>query len=102
VCVLVILASGLGMVAWVVGGTHKTGAGFAMPLEWLVMTVLGVLMMLIFGHLRFALLKRLQRAVAAQDWPAGGTAMTAIRAAVSVNLVLGGLIVVVTLVGALS
>jgi len=53
--------------------------------------------MAIFGHIRFALLRRLQRAVAASDAPAGGRALASIRSWVAVNLALGLAIVVVTL-----
>jgi uncharacterized membrane protein len=66
------------------------------------MSVLGVLMLAIFGHLRFALYPRLSRAVAGQAWPAGATALQAIRRWVMVNLGLGVVIVVVTLMGASS
>ena len=54
-------------------------------------------MMAIFGHIRFALFRRLQRAVAASDWPSGAKALGSIRSWVGVNLALGVVIVVVTL-----
>jgi uncharacterized membrane protein len=91
--------SGGWLMGRVAASVHKTGAPFNMPLEWWVMGGLGLLMLLIFGHIRFALYKRLVRAVDAQDWPAGGVAMTAIRSWVFVNLVIGGVIVVVVLMG---
>lgn len=59
------------------------------PAGFHAMAALGVLMMLIFGHLFFAPWRRLQRAVAAQDWPAGGRAMNQIALAVKINLGLG-------------
>ena len=97
-----VLASGV----WMIGRTARhmvqSGASFSLPLEWLVMSVLGVLMLAIFGHLRFALYPRLSRAVAGQAWPAGATALQAIRRWVMVNLGLGVVIVVVTLMGASS
>jgi uncharacterized membrane protein len=61
------------------------------------MTVLGVAMVAIFMHIRFALYKRLSAAVAASDWRAGGAALAQIRLWVSVNLGLGVLILGVTL-----
>ena len=73
-----------------------------MPVEWMVMASLGVLMFAIFGHIRFALYKRLSRAVTAQDWPAGGAALASIRFWVMVNLAFGVVIVAVTLLGAVS
>ena len=54
------------------------------------------------NHIRFALYKKLTRAVNAQDWPAGAAVLASIRTGVSVNLVLGVLIVLVTLLGAAS
>ena len=68
-----------------------------MPLAWTVMAVLGVVMVAIFMHIRFALFKRLGRAVAASEWAAGGAALAKIRTWVSINLGLGVLIVLVTL-----
>jgi len=94
-----IFVSGGWMLWHVATNTHRTGAPFNMPLEWLVMTVLGVTMMLIFGHIRFALYKRLQRAVAAQDWPAGGEALVAIRGWVAINLAIGAVILLVVTMG---
>jgi len=94
-----ILVSGGWMLWHVAATTKQTGAAFNMPLEWLVMAVLGVVMVLIFGHIRFALYKRLQRAVAGQDWPAGGEALTAIRGWVAVNLTIGAVIVLVVMMG---
>ena len=97
VAVLVVLASGVWMIGRVAKETVQAGLSFNMPLGWTVMVVLGVLMMAIFGHIRFALFKRLSRAVAAQDWPAGGAALASIRTWVSVNLVIGVAIIVITL-----
>ena len=86
---------------WMIGRVAKTvvqsGGSFDMPLDWTVMSVLGVVMVLIFGHIRFALYKRLERAVRASDWAAGGVAMNGIRRWVAINMGLGLLIVVITL-----
>ena len=79
------------------GALVQAGGSFAMPLDWTIMATLGLAMMVIFGHIRFALFRRLQRAVAASDWPAGGKALGSIRSWVGVNLALGVVIVVVTL-----
>ncbi|RYF75487.1 MAG: hypothetical protein EOO29_23860 [Comamonadaceae bacterium] len=96
VAVVVVLASGLWMIGRVARQAVQAGGSFAMPLDWMLMATLGLVMMAIFGHIRFALFKRLQRAVAASDWPAGGQAMVAIRRWVGVNLALGVVIVIVT------
>jgi uncharacterized membrane protein len=63
------------------------------------MIALGLVMMAIFGHIRFAGFARLTRAVAAENWQAGGAAMAQIRQLVLVNLVLGLLTVVVVFLG---
>ena len=68
-----------------------------MPLDWTIMSTLGVLMMAIFGHIRFVLFRRLGQAVASADWPAGGAALASIRTWVSANLVIGVVIIAVTL-----
>lgn len=104
----VLVAAGLALVSgvWMIGRiakqTVQAGVKFNMPLEWMVMSVLGVVMLAIFGHIRFALYKRLTRAVTAAAWPAGGAALASIRTWVAVNLAIGVVIVAVTLLGASS
>jgi uncharacterized membrane protein len=104
--VLVAAGLALGTGTWMIGRVAKqtvqAGLKFSMPIEWMVMSVLGVVMVLIFGHIRFALYKRLSRAVTAAAWPAGGAALASIRTWVTVNLVIGVVIVVVTMVGVSS
>jgi uncharacterized membrane protein len=98
VAVLVVLASGLWMIGRVAKQAVQAGGSFAMPLDWTLMAALGLVMMAIFGHIRFALFKRLKRAVAASDWSAGGQAMASIRRWVGVNLALGVVIVAITII----
>ncbi|MEY4562221.1 MAG: hypothetical protein RLZZ618_1498 [Pseudomonadota bacterium] len=102
VAAVLLLVTGGAMVGRTAAATKQTGAPFNMPLEWLIMAVLGVVMMLLFCHIRFALYKRLQRAVAAQDWPLGGATMDKIRGWVSINLVIGVVIVVVVMAGTMT
>ena len=97
VSIATVLVSGLWMIGRLAKETVQAGLAFNMPLDWTIMATLGIVMMAIFGHIRFALFRRLQRAVAASDWPAGGQAMAAIRQWVAVNLGLGVAIVVITL-----
>lgn len=97
VAVLVVLGSGLWMIGRVAKQAAQNGGNFAMPLDWTIMATLGLVMMAIYGHIRFALFRRLQQAVAASDWPAGGKALGSIRSWVGGNLALGVVIVVVTL-----
>lgn len=94
---LLTLASGVWMLGRVAKQVVQSGGSFQMPWQWTVMAVLGVLMVAIFMHIRFALYKRLTRAVAAADWPAGGAAIAQIRQWVAVNLALGTVILVATL-----
>ena len=67
------------------------------PRGWHVMAALGVLMMLVFGHIFFAPWKRLQRAVAAKDWPEGGKRLNQIALLVKINLGLGWLAIAAVL-----
>lgn len=75
------------------GGGYMLGhAGAqAAPLGWYLMSAIGLLMSLIFGHLYFAPYRRLQSAVAAADWPAAGRQAGQITQLVSVNFWLGWL-----------
>jgi uncharacterized membrane protein len=97
VAIVVILASGLWMIGRVAKESVQAGLGFNMPLDWIIMATLGTVMMAIFGHIRFALFKRLSKAVAASDWPAGGAALASIRTWVGINLAIGVVIIAATL-----
>lgn len=97
--IAVSLATGLWMIGRVAKQVVQAGGQFNMPLEWTIMATLGIVMMLIFGHIRFGLYKRLSLATQALDWPAGAAALGQIRTWVLVNLALGVLIVLVTLIG---
>lgn len=84
-----ILVSGLWMIGRVAKQTVQSGGSFSMPLDWSVMSVVGVLMIALYGHIRFALYKRMDRAVQAGDVPAAGAAMAKIRQMIAINLGLG-------------
>jgi uncharacterized membrane protein len=82
------------------------GSGFLMigqmgtvPSYVIVMTVIGIAMSMIFLHLYFAPFGRLKRAVAAEDWKAGGAALNQIRMLVATNLTLGLINVAVGVLG---
>ena len=94
---LLTLVSGFWMLGRVAKQVVQSGGSFEMPLSWSVMAVLGVVMVANFMHIRFALYKRLGRAVAASDWSAGGVAMAKIRTWVSINLGLGVIVLLVAL-----
>ncbi|WP_312529985.1 CopD family protein [Comamonas sp.] len=93
VIIAAVLLSGIGMMVLVHSMAAQAGAKFSMPVSWMVMAVLGLAMMAVFGHIRFALFKRLDQAVNAKDWPAGGKALGQIRQLVALNLALGVVIV---------
>lgn len=95
VAVVLVLGSGLWMIGNVARMAAQTGGRFAMPLSWTIMATIGLVMIAIFGHIRFALFKRLKVAVAAGDWAAGGKVLASIRTLVGVNLALGVITVAV-------
>lgn len=94
---LLTLASGVWMLGRVARQVVQSGGSFEMPLGWTIMAVLGVAMVAIFMYIRFVLYKKLGRAVAASEWAAGGAALAQIRTLVSINLGLGVLVLLVTL-----
>ncbi|MBK9360968.1 MAG: CopD family protein [Rubrivivax sp.] len=94
---LLTLASGVWMLGRVARQVVQSGGSFEMPLAWTIMAVLGVVMVAIFLHIRFVLYRKLDRAVAASAWAAGGAALARIRTWVSINLGLGIVILLATL-----
>jgi len=91
--VLVLLSGG-----WMMSDVAAGGA--RVPLVWQAMAGLGVLMVLIFGHVRFVLYRRLTRAVAAEDWPGGAAQLASIRRWITVNLAIGLAIIVIVVLNA--
>jgi len=71
--------------------------GAMAPRGWHAMAGLGVLMMLVFGHIFFSPWRKLQRAVEAGDWPEGGKRMNLITLLVKINLGLGWLAIAAVL-----
>ena len=63
--------------------------GAQAPPGWHAMAGIGVVMMLVFGHIYFGPWRRLKAAVAQQSWPDGGKAMNQITLLVKLNLGLG-------------
>jgi uncharacterized membrane protein len=55
----------------------------------------GYVMMLLFFHVFFAPFKRLKRAVAAEDWSAGGKSLAQIRVLIGINLSIGLVVVAI-------
>lgn len=84
-----IVASGLWMIGRVARGVVQGGGSFHWPLDWGLMAAVGLLMVALFGYIRFRAYPRLAAAVDASDWPAAGAALAGIRRWVGVNLALG-------------
>lgn len=63
----------------------------SVPLGWNLMLVLGLVMMLVFGHIYFAGYAKFKRAAAVQDWPLAGKAAAQIHVLMVTNFVLGWL-----------
>jgi len=81
-CVLTLIVTGQAIVL------NMGGMG-AVPVQIHVMAGIGYLMAIIFAFIFFVPYAALKKAVAAQDWPAGGKALNRIRVLVGTNLVLG-------------
>ena len=81
VSIVLLLVTGVALLLQVPGARAPAG--------WHAMAGLGVVMMLVFAHIYFAPWRRLQAAVAKQDWPEGGKRMAQITLLVKVNLALG-------------
>jgi len=56
---------------------------------------IGILMMLLFFHLYFAPWRRFRGAVAREDWTEGAGQLNQIRTIVTINLVLGLIVVAI-------
>ena len=92
--IVIALVSGIWMMTIFFSQAAQSGGDVKMPLGWAVMAALGVLMVAIFGHIRFVLFKRLHVAVLESKWSVGGAALASIRSWVRINLALGFLVVV--------
>ncbi len=86
VCIATLLGTGFAML----GAVGMKGA----PLGWHVMMGLGLLMVLVFGHIYFAGFRRAKQAVAAADWPLAGKKMAQVAALVQLNFALAWLAIV--------
>jgi uncharacterized membrane protein len=87
--IVLLLLSGYAMVFGVYGGFAGVG------LHVQLMQGIGILMMLLFFHLYFAPWRRFRVAVARQDWAEGGRQLAQIRTIVTINLVLGVIVVAI-------
>lgn len=95
VAIAALLVSGYGMLFMHFGGFK--GAGLYIH----VMQGIGIVMMLLFGHLFFAPWRRFRKAVDEAAWPVAGKYLNQIRQIVAINLVLGVITVLVGSTGRL-
>ena len=87
-----VLASG-GTLIVLLGGMGAVGTAVH------AMTGLGVLMMLLYGHIVAGPFRRLRAAAAAGAWEPAGAAMAQVRKLVAVNLVLGLITITIAVLG---
>ena len=99
VAVGLVLLSGAAMLGLASREAARTGLAFNMPLDWYAMVVLFLVMLLVLAHIRLALFRRLEEALAAQAWPDAAAAMALIRRDVTINLVIGVFIIVIVRLG---
>jgi uncharacterized membrane protein len=92
IAIVAVLASGLAMI---LGGGGFRNAHLSVH----VMFAIGLAMMAIFLHIRFAPFRRLQAAVSAADWPLAAQRLNQVRQLVTTNLVLGIVTIAVATVG---
>jgi uncharacterized membrane protein len=92
VAIVAVLVSGVGMIL--------EGGGFRNAhLSVHLMFAIGLAMMAIFLHIRFAPFKRLQSAVVVSDWPVAAQRLDQVRQLVTTNLVLGIVTIAVATIG---
>lgn len=89
ISIIMILASGYLL------GFKNFGDFAGFPLYINLMQGIGILMMLIFGHVFFALFLPMKRLIAAENWPAAGAKLAKIRFLVGLNLILGLIVVAI-------
>lgn len=89
--VVLLLISGYGIIFGFYAGMANIG------LHIHLMQGIGIIMMLLFGHIYFGPFRRLKQAVTAQDWSKGGVKLNEMRLLISINLILG---IVVIIIGA--
>ena len=87
--IVLLLLTGYTMVFGVYAGFGDVG------LHIHLMQGIGILMVLLFLHLYFAPWRRFRTAVAQQDWAEGGRQLGQIRTIVTINLVLGVIVVAI-------
>ena len=91
VSIVVLFATGTHLYTATFRATRLATGDGGVPLGWNIMLVLGLVMMLIFGHIYFAGFKKYKRAVAAGEWPLAGKAAGLMHTMTLINFSLGWL-----------
>ena len=94
ISIAALLATGAPMYTTLFRATREATGQGAVPLGWNLMAGIGLLMMLVFGHLFFVGYARFKRAGAAKDWPLAGKAALLVHRLVVLNFVLGWIAIV--------
>ena len=92
--IVLLFTTGTNLYTQTFRATRLATGDSGVPLGWNIMLVLGVVMMLIFGHIYFAGFKKYKRAVAAADWPLAAKAAGLIHTMTLINFSLGWLAIV--------
>ncbi|MGH6609013.1 MAG: CopD family protein [Burkholderiaceae bacterium] len=90
--VIVVLASGLAMI-------FSSGGFRNAHLSVHLMLAIGLVMMALYAHIRFAPFKRMRAAVFAGNWQIAAANLDGVRKLVSINLVLGIVVIAVATIG---
>ena len=93
VAIAVLLLTGGHMYASAFKAAQSSSAG--VPMGWNLMVCIGIIMVLLFGHIYFAGFGKFKRALAVQQWPVAAQAAAQINRLVIVNFVLGWLAIAV-------
>ena len=94
VAAVVLFATGTHLYTSAFKAAKAAGGAGSVPLGWNLMLVLGMAMILLFGHIYFAGFRKFKRAVTAAEWPIAAKAAGQIHRLVVVNFVLGWLAIV--------
>lgn len=92
IAVIAVLASGLAMI-------FSSGGFRNAHLSVHLMLAVGLVMMALYLHIRFAPFKRMRAAVAAGNWPVAAANLDMVRKLVSINLVLGIVTIAIATIG---
>jgi len=90
--IVVILGSGLAMIL-------SSGGFRNAHLSVHLMFAVGLVMMALYLHIRFAPFKRMRAAVATGNWPVAAASLDAVRKLVLINLALGIVVIAIATIG---